>query len=148
MFDAGDKIVAENVNSFFSDASMINSAVVHLQDAGMKILQVTPSVINFSGSPKRFADAFVSDIVVEQREFIKEQSKEDLAEFLECPETDMPGFISTRGTAFQDVLEGIALEEPRYFLSASSFAPPADYWLLRVPGDVSLGCNADRAHRT
>ena len=148
MFDAGDKIVSDNVSSFFSESSVTHSAVGLLQEAGMKILQVTPSVINFSGSPKQFKEAFETDIVVEQREVIKEEAKEDLAEFLECPETDMPGYVSTRGTAFHDVLEGVALEEPRYFMSASSFAPTKEYWHLRVPGDVSLGCNADRAHRT
>ena len=30
---------------------------------------------------------------------------------------------------------------------AHPFPPPARYWHLDVPADVSLGCNADRAHR-
>src|SRR5258706_4353919 len=29
----------------------------------------------------------------------------------------------------------------------SMFAPLKSYWHLRLPGDVSLGCNADKAHR-
>jgi subtilisin family serine protease len=32
-------------------------------------------------------------------------------------------------------------------MATSMFAPPRSYWHMRVPGDVSLGCNADRAHR-
>jgi subtilisin family serine protease len=32
-------------------------------------------------------------------------------------------------------------------MAPSMFAPLKSYWHLRVPGDISLGCNADRAHR-
>ena len=49
-------------------------------------------------------------------------------------------------TPFADVLEGVAIEEPRYF-HQNIFAPPKAYWHLDVPGGVSLGVNADRAHR-
>ena len=45
------------------------------------------------------------------------------------------------------MLEGVAIEEPRYFMAPSAFPPSVDYWHLDAPGDVSLGCNADRAHR-
>ena len=78
---------------------------------------------------------------------IKEQGREDTASFVECPDTDLPGLIDTAGTPFADLLEGVALEEPRYFMAASSFPPPVAYWHLDVPGDVALGCNADQAHR-
>jgi hypothetical protein len=47
-----------------------------------------------------------------------------------------------------DVLEGVAIEEPRYFMAASMYPPLKAYWHLDVPAGVSLGCNADRAHRT
>ena len=32
-------------------------------------------------------------------------------------------------------------------MAPNAFAPPVDYWHLDVPGDVSLGVNADKAHR-
>ena len=32
-------------------------------------------------------------------------------------------------------------------MAASMFAPLKSYWHLRMPGDVSLACNADKAHR-
>ena len=44
------------------------------------------------------------------------------------------------------MLEGVALEVPRYF-HQNAFAPTKAYWHLDVPAGVSLGMNADRAHR-
>ena len=40
----------------------------------------------------------------------------------------------------------IAIEEPRYFME-HPFPPQKAYWHLNVPAGVSLGVNADRAHR-
>src|SRR3712207_8472429 len=44
----------------------------------------------------------------------KEGGREDTATFVEAPETDVPGLIRTEDSQFADVLEGVALEEPRY----------------------------------
>ena len=57
------------------------------------------------------------------------------------------GLIQPTSTRLDSVIEGIAIEERRYEMAASMFAPLKSYWHLRMPGDVSLGCNADRAHR-
>jgi hypothetical protein len=86
-------------------------------------------------------------IVAQERPVIKNMGEETTATFLESPETELPGLISTAGTEFADLLEGVAIEEPRYFMAPSMFAPLKSYWHLRMPGDVSLACNADRAHR-
>ena len=47
-----------------------------------------------------------------------------------------------------DFLEGVSLNEPMYPMSAPTYYPPSKaYWHLDVPADVSVGLNADRAHR-
>jgi subtilisin family serine protease len=56
--------------------------------------------------------------------------------------------IPTDKTRFAELLEGVALEEPRYFFGPSMFPPLKKYWHLDVPAGVSLGCNADKAHRS
>lgn len=147
MFESGYQINAETVANFSSENAVINRAVEKLQNAGFEILQVTDLTINIAGSQKTYEDAFNTRLMAEEREVIKEFGKADEATFIDCPDTDLPGFISVSGSTFSDVLEGVAIEEPRYFMSPSAFAPLKGYWHLRVPGDVSLGCNADRAHR-
>jgi hypothetical protein len=147
MFDARNQINAETFTSFFSEEALIARSVALLQEAGLEILQVSPSTINFAGTQKQIEEAFATTLVVEQREVIK-PGGEALAEFIECPTTDQPGFISTRGSRFAELLEGVAIEEPRYWFAPSMYPPTKAYWHLDVPAGVSLGCNADKAHRS
>ena len=66
----------------------------------------------------------------------------------DAPDTSVFGLVATGGTRFADVLEGVA-SSSRYPLQARTRSrPPVRYWHLDVPADVSLGCNADRAHRS
>jgi subtilisin family serine protease len=147
MFEGQERIDSRTVTNFFSDGDVIQASVARLQEAGFSILQISPLTINISGSPAAYRKAFNTDIVVLDKPVIKEFGKKDVAQFLDSPDTPTPGLIDTRGTRFEDVIEGVALEEPVYYM-ASAFAPMKSYWHLRVPGDVSLGCNADKAHRT
>jgi len=140
-------IDADSVAGFQSEDSVISDAVNLLRQAGFEILQVTQFTINIAGSHKVYEDAFQTKLVTDERPVIKSGGVEDTATFIECPQTDIPGFIDPAKTAFADVLEGVAIEEPQYFM-ASAFAPNKSYWYLDVPGDVSLGTNADKAHRT
>jgi subtilisin family serine protease len=148
LFEAQTQIRPNTVTSFMSEAGMINAAAAQLQQAGFEILQVTALTINIAGPAELYEQAFNTTIIAEERPVIKPIEGETTATFLDSPDATLPGLITTRGTTFENVLEGVALEEPRYFFAASMFAPLKSYWHLRLPGDVSLGCNADRAHRS
>jgi hypothetical protein len=147
MFEGQEQIRAETVGNFFSESDVVNAAVARLNEAGFEILQISPMTINIAGTPAQFRRAFKTNIVVEDRPVIKGGAKKDVGQFLDSPDTSLSGLIQTQGTEFEDSIEGVALEEPRYPMAASMFAPLKSYWHLRVPGDVSLACNADRAHR-
>ena len=146
LFDAGDQISAETVPNFFSEENIINAAVARLQQAGFEILQVTQTTINIAGSQTTYDQAFNARLYEEERPVIKPGAAETTSTFIESPTADLPGLISTQGTSFADVLEGVAIEEPRYYME-NMLPPPVRYWHLDVPSDVSLACNADRAHR-
>ena len=100
-----------------------------LQDAGFEVLQASEMTINIAGSAKTFEEAFGAPIVAEERPVIKDRGREDTATFIECHNSERPGLISVVGSKFEDLLEGVAIEEPRYFMAASSFmetaSPPA-----------------------
>jgi hypothetical protein len=140
-------ITADRAIEVMSEPDVIVAATSQLQTAGFQVLGVSGTTINIAGPASLYRSAFECSLTTEERPVIKEQAREDTAAFVECPDTDLPGLIDTSGTAFANLLEGVALEEPRYFMAASQFAPAVDYWHLDVPGDVSLGCNADKAHR-
>jgi hypothetical protein len=148
MFDAMGSISANTVANFQSEPRVIDEAVNRLRSSGFDILQVTSMTINIAGPQATYEKAFRTKLVLEQRKVIKPGAITDMAEFIECPDTPLPGLIATTGTPFENVLEGVAIEEPRYFMAASMFPPSVPYWHLDVPADVSLGINADKAHRS
>jgi subtilisin family serine protease len=145
MFEAGNFITGDVVQNFMSEDEVIRTAAARLQAAGFELLQISPLTINIAGPPALYDSVFGTKLQPEERPVIKEHG-EDTATFVETADSDMPGLINTDGTPFADVLEGVAIEEPRYF-HQNIFPPPKAYWHLDVPGDVSLGVNADRAHR-
>jgi subtilisin family serine protease len=150
MFEGQHQIHAGTVTNFFSDGEIVNAAVARLQEAGFEILQISPLTINIAGTAAQYRRAFDTDIIVQDRPVIKSSAKKggDVGQFLDSPDTNTSGLIQTQGTKFEDTIEGVALEEPRYYMAAPSmFAPLKSYWHLRLPGDVSLACNADKAHR-
>lgn len=148
LFDVDDMIRHDTVGNFASEPALMERCVYRLQEAGFEVIQVSETTINIAGSARTYRDAFGAEIVAEDRPVIKGGAREDVATFMECHNADRPGLLSVRHSKFNDILEGVALEEPRYYMAGeSAFAPPLAYWHLDVPGDVSLACNADRAHR-
>ncbi|MGB5678654.1 MAG: hypothetical protein WBN36_12770, partial [Gammaproteobacteria bacterium] len=117
MFNASNTINFETVANFTSEEDLIQRAAAKLKDAGFDVLQATESTINIAGSPKTYEKAFGAPIVIRQEEVIKGFGQTDVAEFLDCPNSDIKGLISTRGTEFENVIEGVAIEEPRYYMA-------------------------------
>jgi hypothetical protein len=148
MFNAQEGIHAGSIVAFASDPDVIARSVDRLREAGFDVLQVTDLTINIAGSPDTYARAFNTTLQTLELPVRKELGREDTATFIDSPGTDLRGLISTAGTPFAELLEGVALEEKRYLMAPSAFAPIEPYWHLTLPGDVSLGDNADRAHRS
>jgi subtilisin family serine protease len=148
MFTQGLTIDSTNVGAFESDPDLVRTAVSRLQDAGFEVLYATTRTINFSGSRETYERAFSTRLVSVERQTVKSDGKLAMSTSFDCPDTQMFGLIDTAGSGFADLLEGVAIEEPYYLHALTAFPPSAKYWHLDVPGDVSLGCNADRAHRS
>ncbi|MGI8984350.1 MAG: S8 family serine peptidase [Acidimicrobiales bacterium] len=148
LFSSSRMLTAADAAAFYSEEGVIRSAASQLQNAGFQVLQVSPTTINIAGPPSLYEEVFNTRLVTDERAVIKAGAREDTATFVDSVETDMPGLISTANSSLNEVLEGVAIEEPVYFMAGESpFAPTRKYWHLRVPGDVSAACNADKAHR-
>jgi hypothetical protein len=147
MFDAVQPITSANAVAFMSEERLLRDAATRLQRAGFAVLQVSATSINIAGPASLYNDVFGARLYTEDRPVIKSGAREDVATFVDSPTSDMPGLLATGGTPFGDVLEGVAIEVPRYWMQPSALAPNRAYWYLDVPGDVSLGIDADRAHR-
>ena len=147
MFETSRAATADDALAFTSEERVTREAVNRLQLAGFQVLGISPQTINIAGPPGLYEDVFGNTLITEDREVIKGGQVEDMAQFIDTPDTDLPGLIDTSRSSLSDVLEGVAIEEPVYFMAASAFAPTKDYWHLRVPGDISAAVNADKAHR-
>jgi hypothetical protein len=147
LFDATAAVTAETVDGYRSDEGLTNEAVMRLRDAGFRVLDVSPVTINIAGPQSAYERAFGTHLKTEERPVIKAGRRRDTATFIDTDDTAMSGLIDTSRSDMADVLEGVAIERPVYPFAANAFAPTQDYWHLSVPGDVSLGVNADRAHR-
>jgi hypothetical protein len=148
LFDAPYAVGPSTAVAFTSDAWTTRRAVEQLLGAGFSVLQVSPVTINIAAPAAVYEEAFAAPLVAEERPVVKEDAREDTATFVDTPQTDRSGLIETRHTPFAHVVEGVAIEEPRYFHAQPLPLPPtAAYWHLNVPGDVAVGVNAEYAHR-
>lgn len=147
MLESGALADASTVGNFMSETDLVARAVNLLADAGFEVLQATPLMINIAGPRELYESAFGTALVAEERPTIKQQGIEDTATFIDTSDNDVSGLIVTAATRFEETLEGVAIEEPVYLATPTSFPPSVEYFHLDVPADVSLGCNADRAHR-
>ncbi len=146
LFDPGVVTEASNVAEFVSDDDVVARAVDLLAGAGFEVLQSTSLMINIAGPRELFEEAFATSLVAEERTVIKGGGEETEATFFDTPETDVRGLVSTDGTRFDDVLEGVAIEEPT-FPTATAMPPAVPYFHLDVPAGVAMACNASAAHR-
>jgi hypothetical protein len=147
MFDAVAPITEADFLQYTSEASVTQRAVAALQSAGFEVLHVGACSINIAASANVYEKAFGIRLYEEERPVIKERGRETTAGFIDSVDAARPGLIDPGKCNLLDVIEGIAIEEPRYFFAPHAFAPNTAYWHLRVPGDVSLATNADKAHR-
>src|SRR5438309_3953578 len=125
MFARTKRLRTGNVVAFASMPVTLTRAIERLFRAGFEILQVTPYTINVAGTPDQFEKAFETTLVSRELPV----SSHACATHIDCPDDPaMLGLITTEETPFADVLEGVALEVPRYYHAPTATPPPAGYW--------------------
>ena len=147
LFTPGVLPDATTVGNFVSEPGQVERAVNLLADAGFEVLQANDMMINIAGSRELYESAFGTALVAEERPTRKSGQIEDTATYFDTTDTDVSGLCATGGTRFEEVLEGVAIEEPAYPAAVNAFPPAVDYFKLDVPADISLATNADKAHR-
>jgi subtilisin family serine protease len=143
LFQAGGQISQHTVYAVTSPPNVVQAAVAQLRTSGFEILSVTPVAINFAGSPDLFESAFRTTIVEKEVDLARGAT----TTYLDSLDTEVLGLIPTAGTPFAHLLEGVALEVPRAFLSESPLPTAADYWHLQVPRDVAIASQATPLHQ-
>ncbi|KZD39565.1 peptidase S8 and S53 subtilisin kexin sedolisin [Bacillus cereus] len=153
IFETEKMITHENVHRYYNKPELVDIAVEKLKRAGFEVLNIGSVTINIAASPETYERTFNTKIIPEERKVIKSGTM-STATFLDVPETDLSGLIDISNSALADVLEGVALNEPMYYLSLeplsnlSSPTPPTiDSYYLNVPDDISHLLGADKIHQ-
>lgn len=146
LFDEKDLITSKNVKRFFSEESLIDEAVKELKNRGFEILEKGDVTINVAAPPKKFEEVFKTTIEPKELPVIKEEPIETTATFMTCPDTEIPGFLSSKGSSLENLIEGIAMNDPVYYFQPSPVPPNKDYWHLKVPNELRDALNAKQAH--
>ncbi|SDN67581.1 Subtilase family protein [Streptomyces sp. cf386] len=145
LFEADDVTVGQAVD-YTSEDQVVAAAEERLTRAGFRVLQRSPQTLNIAGPPALYQEYFGTRLVTEEREVVKPGAQETTATFIDSPDTDLPGLISTAGTPVGDVVEGVAIEEP-VFAFQNATPPKVNYWHLEVPDQVAALLGANRAHQ-
>jgi subtilisin family serine protease len=146
LFEAAGTITNQNVAGFFSDSYLIEQAVLKLRAAGFRIMGTNGITISIGAPAEVYEKAFGTKLHTEELPTIKCLGVEEEATYILPSDGNVRGMIDVKKTAFSQVLEGVSVNEPVYYMN-KPFAPTQNYWHLEVPGDVSCGVNADAVHR-
>ncbi len=137
----GRTATRRTVGGFRSAPGVSAEAAARLADAGFEVLQISAFSINIAGDPDVFGRALGVQIVTREID-----SPEGASTFLDSPETDRLGLMSTGKSRFAASVEGVALEVPRRPLGIAADPPATGYFHLRPPEDLARLTSADRAH--
>ncbi len=143
-------IISENVAQFYAEPNLIQLAVKRLKTAGFEILDVGLVVISIAANTEVYERSLQTKLEAVERPCIKEMGEPTTATFINSVDSKPFGEIDISNTIWDDVLDGIALNEPVFYTRPTTPAtePPqktAKY--LNVPDDVAQGLNATLVHQ-
>ena len=143
-------VTSENITQFYAEPNLVELAVKRLKAAGFEILEVGRALISIAGAPEVYERAFQATLEAVERPVIREMGEPTIGTLINCVDSKPFGEIDTSNTIWDDLLDGIAINEPVYYTRPTTPAtePPqktAKY--LNVPEDVAQGLNATQAHQ-
>lgn len=145
LFEAGP-VTQETAAAFTSEPELLRRTAEQLAAAGFQVLNVSAQTVNIAGAPALYEEYFQTRLRTEERPVLKPGQRQDTATFIEPAGAALSGLIDPARSPAAELLEGVAIERPVY-PHEQPIPPATGYWHLHLPGDVTLGLDADRAHR-
>jgi hypothetical protein len=138
------------VVQFLPEPNLVTLAAKRLQAAGFEILDVGKALISIAAEREVYERSFRTTLEAVERPVIKEMGQPSTATFINSVDGKPFGEIDTSDTIWNEVLDGIAINEPIYYSQPCSpaIAPPTTTKkYLNVPDDVAQGLNATPVHQ-
>lgn len=151
LLDSPELVTSENVDRFYASEALVEEAEKRLQSKGFEVLDKGNISITIAAPPEVYERSLNTTLERVERPVLKELGQVTTGTFLNAIDSKPFGEIDVSQTDFAQVLDGIAINEPIYYVQSGkpSATPPPntsqDY--LRVPKGVAKGLNATLAHQ-
>lgn len=143
-------VTSENVVQFQAEPNLVTLAAERLKAAGFEILEIGKASISIAAKREVYERSFRTTLEAVERPMLKEMGEPSTATFINSVDDKPFGEIDTSDTRWNEVLDGIALNEPVYYtrpISSTTEPPERTAKYLNVPDDVAQGLNAIRVHQ-
>ena len=143
-------VTSENVTQFYAEPEQVELAIKRLKAAGFEILEVGFATISIAGQPELYERSFQTTLEAIERPVITEMGEIGTTILIDSVDNKPFGEIDTSKTIWDDVLDGIAINEPVYYSRPTiptSEPPEKTAKYLNVPDDVAQGLNANLVHQ-
>lgn len=143
-------VTSENVTQFYAEPKQVELAIKRLKAAGFEILEVGFATISIAAKPELYERSFQTTLEAIERPTITEMGEIGTTILINSVDNTPFGEIDTSKTIWDDVLDGIAINEPVYYARPTiptSEPPEKTAKYLNVPDDVAQGLNANLVHQ-
>lgn len=150
LLDTSQLITSDNVSLFYSPKDDLEIAKERLRSAGFEVLDIGKTSINIAASPSVFERSFKANLAAIERPVIKEFSQQTTATFINSLDAAPFGEIDITDTTWADLLDGVSINEPAYYLqqpTPSATPPQTNARYLQVPDELAEALSATLAHQ-
>ncbi|MEB3231314.1 MAG: S8 family serine peptidase [Leptolyngbyaceae bacterium] len=148
-------ITSETVSLFHAPNDVRLEAAQRLRAAGFEVLDIGQFSINVAAPPAVYERSLGAQLEMVQRPVVK-AGQATMAEFVNSADPAPLGEIHIAGTGWSDILDGVAINNPAYYLrqqqtlhqaTTSGTPPPTPTHYLQVPHDLAQELGATLAHQ-
>ena len=143
-------ITSKNISLFHSAPDLRQIAQDRLKAVGFDVLDAGNTSLNIVASPEVYEQVLGARLELIERPVIKESGQRDMAAFMNSADDSPLGEIDISQTDWTDILDGVALNDPAYYLqqnTTSAFPPETDTRYLQVPDELATELSATLAHK-
>ncbi|MCC5900124.1 MAG: S8 family serine peptidase [Phormidium sp. BM_Day4_Bin.17] len=142
-------LTPEAITQFYGDRRTLDCACDRLAAAGFEVLQVGNLSISIAAPADTYERVFQTTLRHVERPVIKERARETTATFIDAADSQQFGKIDTENSSLAEFLDGVAINEPVYYLgypSPSPTPPSVRQTYLQVPDGLAQALNAQSLH--
>ena len=150
LLDSPELVTSDNVDRLYASKALLEEAAKRLHSKGFEVLDIGNISITIAAPPEVYERSLNTTLEAVDRPVLKEWGQVSTGTYLNAIDGKPFGEIDVSQTDFAQVLDGIAINEPIYYVESgkpSAIAPNKSQEYLQVPEGVAQGLNATLAQQ-